>query len=201
MAQHPRSSRASRKKCREVVSPEVARLGRLLFDQQMWCFGRDIITPPENRLIQYGFQRIPCPDSPPLSTRYERTTANGVTEVLWGFGMLYGRDGSSILLKRHGFVPCLSTSPATNASNAWSPDRLGAWKPPQNEEDLRLATTLIAELCESLASYERWIADQEPTVHRHDVLAAWKAPVCTAQETTDRWLAMSAAIREGSHAI
>lgn len=161
----------------------------------MWCFGRDIIDSPGNRLIARGFERFPCPHNPPTSTHYEWTGTNGVTVVLWAFGVLYASGGRSAFLRRHGFTPLLATTAEASFDSVWSPDHLHGWDAPIDREQFLDSWALVAELCDWIAAYEDWMAQSESFDRRSSVIAAWKHPVCPAAEVAPRWRDLAAGIR------
>ncbi len=44
-----------------IFSPELKKFGELLLHHQCWFFGRDILHPDGNLLVQYGFKRYKAP--------------------------------------------------------------------------------------------------------------------------------------------
>lgn len=197
-ADNPSARRAIRRSDRRrlpEIPADIARTGRPLLDQQMWCFGRDIIDSPGNRLIARGFERFPCPHNPPTSTRYVWTGSGGVTVVLWAFGMLYASGGRSAFLRRHGFAPLLATTEEACFDSVWSPDSLHAWNAPINREEVLESWDFVAKLCEWTADYEVWMAESESLDRRESVIAAWKHPFCRADEVAHLWRDLAARIR------
>jgi hypothetical protein len=182
-----------------LLSSRVKAQARLLLDQQMWCWGRDIVEPQGNLLSAFGGAYHSCPLVPKTSSRYEwigpgRRSTESVQVVLWAFGLIYAEGDRSVYVRRHGFDPKLCLE-RIDISGHWSPDGLTAWRAPRSPAATACCRELIAGLCAWIAQYEAWIQAVEGVRHRELVLAAWKTPVCTAGETSGAWLELAAAIR------
>ena len=62
-----------------------------LLSQQIWCWGRDILRPEGNWLIEIGFDRMEPPkDHTDCTSVYTRQLATERRIVLRGFGVFYG---------------------------------------------------------------------------------------------------------------
>ena len=61
-----------------------------LLSQQIWCWGRDILRPEGNWLLEMGFQRLEPPtDDRKTSSVYCLEIPNNRRVVLRGYGVFY----------------------------------------------------------------------------------------------------------------
>ncbi len=185
-----------------LLSHRVKAQARLLLDQQMWCWGRDIVEPPDNRLCAFGGAYHSCPLVPKTSSRYEwigpgRRSTESVQVVLWAFGLIYTEGDRSVYVRRHGFDPKLCLE-RIDISRHWSPDCLTEWRTPGGAAAVASCRELTVGLCEWIARYEAWIQAREGNQRRELTLAAWKKPVCAAGETSRAWLELAETITRAS---
>ena len=82
-----------------------------LLSQQVWCWGRDILRPDGNWLIEVGFDRIEPPDDREgCSSVYSLALPNDRCVVLRGFGVFYGDIcHGGVFLRRYEFRPKYTT--------------------------------------------------------------------------------------------
>lgn len=104
-----------------------------LFDQQMWCWGRDATCPSGNLLLAFGFTRTPPPKGSALSSSYDVELTAGARLTLNSVGLHYAAD-PPLCFSRGPLAPQLSTMP------------VGA----------------LQEVLRWLAGYERWVAGWAP---------------------------------------
>jgi len=79
-----------------------------LFNQQCWCWGRDVLRAEGNWLIELGFQQLkPPPERKECSSSvYQLSLPGGRCVVLRGFGAFYGdRTLGGIFVTRDKFTP------------------------------------------------------------------------------------------------
>ena len=79
----------------------------VLLSQEVWCWGRDILRPKGNYLLEVGFQRFEPPVSrKECSSVYSLKLPSERVVVLRGFGVFYGdRQLGGIFLPRYEFRP------------------------------------------------------------------------------------------------
>lgn len=71
------------------ISGALQRQGQELLHQQCWNWGRDIVRPEGNLLLEAGFVKQRPPEGIAGSTRYALRLADGGCWMLWGFGFFY----------------------------------------------------------------------------------------------------------------
>ena len=72
------------------ISGRRRRTGQKLLHRQCWNWGRDIVRPEGNLLLDAGFRRRRPPEGETGSSCYTLALPNGGCLMLWGFGLLYG---------------------------------------------------------------------------------------------------------------
>lgn len=143
---------------RAILSPETRRLGAVLLDQQMWCWGRDICHPDGNLLVEYGFVRLAAPQQAGkgrIASAYQLSRPAGIL-TLWGFGLWYSA-GAGIFLRRYDFRPRMADCPA--APLIWRVDELPALRMPA-ESEAAIARALLAQAAARISAYETWVAQR-----------------------------------------
>jgi len=109
---------------RVCIPNATRRIGRILFNQQLWLWGQDIRRPEGNALITYGFERSRPPEGVKASNTYRLAQADGTQIFLWGFGLCYHRAGwGGIFMPRFAFTPRVIACPEA-PENVWSPAQL-----------------------------------------------------------------------------
>ena len=144
-----------------------------LLDQQLWCWGRDILRHEGNWLLNLGFTRTkPPPERKDCSSVYRLCLPFGRSLLLRGFGVLYSAEKlGTIFLPRYEFRPLFSNSPEIE-------------KPPWKLSDLPTlrrpsATTrnacgaLLLELLEWIHDYEAGIIEHLGVEYRRATLEMW----------------------------
>ena len=77
----------------ERVEGELLEHAAALLSQQVWCWGRDILRPEGNWLLEFGFDRIEPPaNRKHCASVYALAMPRRRCVVLRGFGVFYG-DG------------------------------------------------------------------------------------------------------------
>lgn len=188
---------------RETVSRQVSRLqlpgyirrlGRGLLDQQLWCWGRDIVRDEGNLLVEYGFSRERPPEGESGSSLYLYYPTPETRLVLWGFGVFYGAEArGGVYLRRRTFSPALSHYPGPE-HEAWRPGQLSGLYPPREREECRSACILLRDLCRSLHRYETWIlasASEGRAEHRKRCVTDWPKTVVPAEKMPESWLRLT----------
>jgi hypothetical protein len=176
---------------RPVLVPTRSTLGfrrwaAALLDQQLWCLGRDVAC-KGNILLSMGFCRYRSPKDDREATLYTTSIPNGGTVWLWGFGAAFTLPGlGSVFVRRYDFSPRLSSRvsflgehEADGIAGLYSPVSAGEW---------RATRELLRGLCEWLAEYEHWIAENHGLEWRVECLARCsKANVVEARELARSW--------------
>jgi len=166
--------------------------GILLLNQQCWVWGRDILRPEGNLLIEYGFDKTKPPKGIEGSTQYTFKMASGTIIRLWGFGMFYGRT-RGIHLNRYEFEPRV----ARITNDLWRADRLGPMVPLRRYSGLRPILLWIA-------SYEEWVLTRYGRTYRKQCLIGWKKKNVNPGSVSQQWAELADDIHlwwdhEGSH--
>jgi len=146
-----------------------------LFDQQMWCFGRDIIRPNGNLLLDLGMCRYRSADPNRGSSMYSATAVEGGMISLWGFGMLYGEPGfGSAFVRRYDFDPRLTS--VESPSGVHNPAQFRDLFRPTSASELACVRHLLPSLVRWLAAYEHWVAENFGAEYRERSLMARNKP-------------------------
>lgn len=158
-----------------------------LFDQQMWCFGRDIVRSNGNVLLDLGMCRYRPSDPSRSSTLYTAAVEPGGSLFLWGFGAMYAEPNlGGVFVRRYGFAPRLTNR--ESAVGVFAPEQLGRLTNPVTVRDHQRVRTLLPRLVGWFARYEHWIAETHGTAYREDCLAGrGKANAAPAQDMARDW--------------
>lgn len=152
------------------VPPAVLREGKLLLDQQCWCWGQDIRHPEGNLLLEGGFIRERHPTERDLS-RYAQPPV-----VLWAFGLFF----EGLWLLRQDFKVRLA--PAETPPDIWTVrDATLIW--PTTEDEGERLRERLTRACAWIASYEESI----PLTWRTETLRRWDKKSLPAEEMAGRW--------------
>lgn len=169
----------------------VRRRGTSLLNQQFWLWGQDIRRPAGNLLLRHGFERTRPPDGVQGSRCYTLRLDAHRTVVLWGFGIFYGdRAHGGLYLSRFGLVPLLLESGQPPVA-VWTPTHLPQCALPADEDEWLRARPLLIAALRWISGYESWILKEMGSAYRHDCLAAWSHPVCTADASAALWLRLA----------
>jgi hypothetical protein len=181
--------------CRSAERSSFTELAwaRDLFDQQLWCFGRDIIASERgNLLLEFGFDRFPHPHSTSIASIYQLHLSEGRSLTLRGFGVFWGDDRwGGLFVQRRSFRPQL-TPHAQLTHPIWMSDDLPRLSR-VTEQELNQASRLLATLCHWLADYERWVRRVAGEQYRCATIAQWThnlrkgAKTMPADEMPDAW--------------
>lgn len=167
------------------LPPRVRKLGSKLLDQQMWCWGRDIVRPQGNALISYGFTRERPPKGVTASSAYVFHPAPGREFRVWGFGLLYSEASlGGVYLGRRDFSPKLIGGPVRDV---WRPGQLiRARRARTAEEDEVVRHLLRGALCR-IAAYEWWALEELGRPHREQCVATWHKATVPAEGMPETW--------------
>jgi len=174
-----RLSRANRREPARLHAPSATRkFGRILFDQQMWCWGRDIVRPEGNALLEYGFRMRRPPEGLRAISAYDLDPAPRHRVRLWGFGLLWTDEGAgSLLLERRRFSPRLV--PESEAfEEVWRAEQVPVALRPRSGREHALAGGLLTEALSWISGYKRWARRTLGADYRELCVTTWhKRPV------------------------
>ncbi|MEM7625735.1 MAG: hypothetical protein AAF333_08905 [Planctomycetota bacterium] len=165
-----------------------------LLNQQIWCWGRDIVRPESNWLLEVGFKRIEPPaDRTNCPSIYKLEPATGRCVLLRGFGVFYGDVAhGGISLPRYNFLPRytkhseLDPPPWTKAD---LPKMKRVGKP-----WLQACTSLVLGLLDWIRRYEIHILEQLGAEYRRSTIFSWdngKRSVVPAENMASAWHELS----------
>ena len=155
------------------VSGPRRRLGQALLHQQCWNWGRDIVRPEGNLLLEAGFLKRRPPEGEVGSSCYTLALPNGDSLMLWGFGLLYGTPHKGgVYLNRYEFLPVWLPS-ETIQRPIWSPVMI---PPGQAPPSLRIPVDLTVAAIRRVADYEKWVLAHCGLEYRRAVLRQWQQP-------------------------
>ena len=174
-----------------------------LLSQQLWCWGRDILRPEGNWLIELGFERItPPPDRSECPSTYTLNLPGGRHILLRGFGVFYGdpRYGG-VFLHRYTFSPRFTAKPRLEKP-PWSMDDLPMMGPP-DKPDRPACQALTRDLVDWIAGYESDVADRLGLRYRDTTLREWQltnGQSLPAMGYAGAWRDLTAQIEQDFHA-
>jgi hypothetical protein len=168
----------------------VGLLGAALLNQQLWCWGRDIVSSRGNLLLDYGAERIAAPSASEAGSLYVLRPSRSLNMVLRGYGVFCGRRGwGGVFLKRFEFRP-LRTASDTYPAGAFEPNQLPPLSRPRTSRDWRVACRLTAAVCRECADYERFVLARFGCSYRSAVLRRWRELgklTLSPQASVDAW--------------
>jgi len=170
----------------------LRRRGARLLNQQCWNWGRDVVRPEGNLLLEAGFARERPPEGETGSTRYVLDGPDGGRLVLWGFGVFFGGESGGVYLNRFQFEPQWMPLEAIRKP-IWNPDMIpAAGLPPRPQAPLDL--TLRA--ARRIADYEEWVLGECGLAYRCEVLSEWDhaAKGLAPQSLPEAWRTLAAAL-------
>jgi hypothetical protein len=146
-----------------------------LFDQQMWCFGRDIARAGGNILSDLGMCQYRSGEPNRGSTLYTAAVEPGGSVFLWGFGAMYAEPGrGGVFVRRYDFAPRLTAR--ETALGVHEPERLGGLVHPTTGREVTTLRTLLPRLVGWFARYEHWVAETFGAAYREQCLAGRDKP-------------------------
>ena len=144
-----------------------------LLSQQIWCWGRDILRPEGNWLLEIGFDRLPPPaDHEECASLYSLTLPGERCVILRGFGVFYGNPSlGGVFLPRYEFCPRY-TPMSSLACSPWTSADMPELELPNDEQrDACIALTL--ELIQWIRSYEVGVVENLGIAYRESSLIEW----------------------------
>lgn len=165
-----------------------------LFSQQLWCWGRDVLRPEGNWLLEVGFQRTKVPeDRENCVSMYSMELPKSQRVVLRGFGVFFGDDNhGGIFLARYSFQPEYTTQ-AKLECPPWSTDDLPKMGKPLEPERAACGLLTLA-LVNWIHQYEVTIVERLGIEYRQSTLETWnngKRPFIKAEDMSTAWSELS----------
>jgi len=171
-----------------------------LFNQQCWCWGRDVLRPEGNWLIELGFEQLkPPPEQTDCSISvYQLSLPGGRCIVLRGFGAFFGdRELGGIFVTRGKFSPKYMSQPTLDCP-PWSETDLPTPQPiTQANRQFRRQLTL--GLFDWIYHYETEVILRLGLSYREMTLFSWsgrKRTAFPAPQFADTWRELSQSIAE-----
>ncbi|MCH2178588.1 MAG: hypothetical protein MK106_07265 [Mariniblastus sp.] len=174
-----------------------------LLSQQIWCWGRDILRPEGNWLLENGFDRAEPPANlNECASIYSLPLPDSGCVMLRGFGIFYGDQRGGVFLPRYEFRPRYTKYP-TLKSQPWAPTDMPDLNPPKPSQ-LKSCTSLTLDLIDWIRGYEVNVAHNLGNEYRKNTLIEWEDPkrsVIPAEDMANEWRLLGAAIAQNSKVL
>ncbi len=173
-------------KAKPRTRPAWHKQAKILFDQQLWCWGRDVFHEQGNILIRYGFQRQPPPAKFKNVASLYILQNSSVTVILRGFGMFFGNaEHGYIFIDRASFsVKWFAELPP----QMWTLEQILELRHRQNSPHIQTQKDyLLARCTRWLQAYEFWIKRQFGSTWRENNLLNWQRSCCQGSEMAAQW--------------
>ncbi|MBM97802.1 MAG: hypothetical protein CMJ77_01655 [Planctomycetaceae bacterium] len=168
-----------------------------LLNQQIWCWGQDILSSKGDLLVQHGFLRTEKPAGSNFASLYRLELSPESRVILRGFGVFFGDNRwGGVFLRRFVFKPQLT--PSSDCSRPpWSVEDLPPLVSPR-EDRVRDCQHLLLELIDWIHQYESWIAEQAGLDYRAETLLPWseKNDSVPPEQMADAWQMLGAAVSD-----
>ena len=173
-----------------VHSDERIAFGIDLLSQQIWCWGKDILRPEGNLLVEQGFELIKAPaERKRTKNIYSMYLPEGQRVILRGFGVVYCDERyGSIFVPRYEFIPKYA-SHSELKTLPWGSDDLLEFMPPTDDEK-KGCSVMMSDLIDWIIAFERQLPSDVGAEYRPDTLVSWdngKRRVIPAQDTISEW--------------
>lgn len=168
-----------------------AKLGRVLLDAQMWCFGRDVVRPSGNVLVAYGFSKERPPEGMNASSCYVRREDSMREIRLWGFGAMYSEACvGSLFLERRKFSPKLLANGHLDGM-VWRLSDMPPSRKPRSEAEHAASWRLLGGACGWLSRYEAWVRSEYGGEYRRRCIASWPKKAVPADGMAESWMELA----------
>ena len=162
----------------------------LLLSQEIWCWGRDILRPEGNWLMEVGFRRIAPPETlKECSSVYSLELPGERVVVLRGFGVFYGDSQlGGVFLPRYEFRPQYTKYSKLESLPWLSADLPELSLPTERQRASCAALTL--DLIDWIRSYEVTIAENLGVEYRRSTLTQWdngERTIILAEDMPREW--------------
>ena len=175
-----------------------------LLSQEIWCWGRDILRPEGNWLLEVGFRQHEPPESrKECSSVYSLELPDERVVVLRGFGAFYGDSRlGGIFMPRYEFRP-LYTKHSKLKKQPWLKADLPELSTPTELHRANCAA-LTLDLIDWIRSYEVNVAEILGIEYRQSPLAQWdngERDIIPAEDMPREWRLLGIAIAADLRAI
>ena len=182
----------------------VRKRGLDLLSQQIWCWGRDILRPEGNWLLEIGFERFEPPaDRERCSSVYTLELPLNRRVVLRGFGVFYGDDSlGGIFLPRFEFGPSFAKTSKLECL-PWSIVELPTFSAPNNSQRNACAA-MTSDLIDWIRSYEETVVRRLGIDYRQSTLHSWDSgnrSIIPAEEMASAWRSLGIVVTEDFQAL
>lgn len=172
-----------------------------LINQQIWCWGQDILRPKGNWLLQMGFDQTQRPeDRKDCSSVYTLELPGGRCVVLRGFGVFYGDPArGGVYLPRFNFQPQYTVQ-SRLVRPPWTDADLPVFVTPTADQR-RVCTTLTLDLMQWIGGYEEGVLQRLGIAYRNGTLKKWdngKRSVIPADQVPAAWRELSQCYQQPS---
>ena len=157
-----------------------------LLDQELWCLGRDVAR-KSNILLDLGFCRYRSADAKSEATLYTTAIPDGGTIWLWAFGVAITEPGhGSTFVRRYDFAP--RSTPRESFLGIHDAESVGHLRQPTGHREWATLRRQLTKLCQWLAYYEHWIAENQSHGWRQECLAKRGKPtIVDARSMAPAW--------------
>ena len=185
---------ASHSSDQQSIDPESIQQAPGLLSQQCWCWGRDVLRPAGNWLLEIGFERIEPPaDREDCSSVYSLQLPRDRRVVLRGFGVFYGdAQRGGVFLPRYEFEPKYTTQLELECP-PWSGDDLPELGVPAKSQR-GVCAALVLELLDWIRHYEVDVVERLGIEYRRATLLKWnngKGHFTPAESVASAWRKLS----------
>ena len=180
------------------ISGARLRRGQELLHRQCWNWGRDIVRPDGNLLLEAGFLQRRPPEGEAGSSCYTLALPDRDSLMLWGFGLLYGtpREGC-VFLNRYLFRPRWLPL-ETVQEPIWKPGMIPTAQTPPSP---RVPVDLTVAAIRRIADYEEWALARCGLEYRCAILREEDRPAeqLPPQKLPEAWRALADVIDSQPH--
>lgn len=185
---------ASHSSDQQSVDPESIQQAVGLLSQQCWCWGRDVLRPGGNWLLEIGSERIEPPaDGEDCSSVYSLQLPGDRRVVLRGFGVFFGdAQRGGVFLPRYEFEPKYTTQLELECP-PWSGDDLPELRVPARSQR-GVCAALVLELLDWIRHYEVDVVERLGIEYRRATLLKWnngKRHFTPAESVASAWRTLS----------
>jgi hypothetical protein len=157
-----------------------------LFDQQMWCFGKDITSQSGNVLLDLGMCYYRNPNHGRGSSLYVADIASGFSIFLWSFGVMCTSAEGSVFIRRSDFSPKWSN--LKTGLGIHNLNELDPLEHPCKTHQLTKVRLLLVQLVSWFAKYEHWISENIGSTYRSKTIASRsQSPLVSSNKMATAW--------------
>lgn len=170
-----------------LFEQEVTRKAAKLFDQQMWCWGKDIMSEQGNLLVQYGCDIQKHVDRERRGTRYVLPLGIDTKIILMALGIVYlDENKGAAQFERSRYQPLFNpdTECINDVFEFKALEGFGRAKTQIEKDFLRDSQIDCAKF---IKNYETWILQNAHETHKNFRLNSWVNPIATPETLVNCW--------------